>query len=64
MRSSFCVLFIFATLLLAQTHAEADFDWGWGSGFAGSFSTQTEQQAAVVVGEIPAGISGVEIKLV
>ena len=64
MRSIFCFLFIFATFLLTQTHAEADFDWGsWCDGGNGSFSIQTEQQV-VVVGEIPPGISGVEIYLV
>ena len=64
MRSIFYFLFIFATFLLTQTHAEADFDWGsWCDGGNGSFSIQTEQQV-VVVGEIPPGISGVEIYLV
>jgi hypothetical protein len=64
MRSAFCALFIFAALVFGPTDAEAGFDWGdWCDGGNGSFSMQTEQQAAVVVGEIPAGLSGVEIKL-
>jgi len=67
MKSNFCVLFIFVALVFGRGNAEAGFDWG-GGGYLiqanESFVTQTEAKEVVVVGEIPAGISGVEIHLV
>jgi len=62
MRSFSRILFIFVVLVFALTDAAAAFDWG-GDGGDGTFTTQTEQRAAIVVGEIPPGLSGVEISL-
>ena len=64
MKSLSRLLFIFVVLVFALADAEGAFDWGGdGDGGDGAFTTQTEQQAAIVVGEIPAGLSGVEISL-
>ena len=64
MKSLSRLLFIFVVLVFALADAEGAFDWGGdGDGGDGTFTTQTEQRAAIVVGEIPAGLSGVEISL-
>ncbi|MCP4848818.1 MAG: hypothetical protein GY899_12825 [Verrucomicrobiaceae bacterium] len=51
-------------MVFAHTHAAADFDWSsGGDGGSGNFIIETEQQELVVVGEIPVGLSGIEISL-